>query len=47
MLAPRGISYALYRCTHLPCPMLIEEAAIGSTPLSYFPASSEDTRLKA
>jgi len=29
ILAPRGMSYALYRCTHPPCPGLVEEATIG------------------
>lgn len=41
------MSYALYRCTHPPCPVLVEESAIGITPLSYFPAPYEDMRLKA
>jgi CheY-like chemotaxis protein len=25
VLVPRGMSYALYRCTHLPCPVLVGE----------------------
>src|SRR5215510_7195456 len=32
------MSYTLYRCTHPPCPVLIEEVAIRIAPLAYFPA---------
>jgi hypothetical protein len=41
------MSYTLYRCTHSPCPVLIEEAAIRITPLAYFPAPYADMWLKA
>jgi hypothetical protein len=41
------MSYALYRCTHPPCPVLVKEAAIGITPLAYCPVLYENMRLKA
>jgi len=41
------MSYALYRCAHPLRPVLVEEAAIGITPLACFPAPYEDMRLKA